>query len=78
MTRSEKLIVASPWRPVRGHPGPPLSRLIVPVTPSIGLASRAPYTLALHDNVWLSARRVTEALVVEDFLLELLLQWPWP
>ena len=40
----------------------------MPVTPFVGLASRAPYTLALHGNVWLSARRVTEAHEVDDFL----------
>ena len=32
-----------------------LSQAIVPVTPSIGLATRAPDTLTLHDFVWLSA-----------------------
>ena len=49
----------------------------MPVTPFVGLASRAPYTLALHDNVWLSARRVTEAHVVDDFLRGVLLHRSW-
>ena len=51
----------------------------MPVTPFVGIASRAPYsyTLALHDNVWLSARRVTEAHVVDDFLRGVLLHRSW-